>query len=143
VDSAAFVRQIRTRSARGGKPIDRWDEMHSSSGPAALRLGSAPKNSPGAPAYRADIDGLRAIAVIGVMLFHFGFSPSGGYTGVDIFFVISGFLIASILEAETRRGTFSFTGFYERRLRRILPAFVVVLLVSGVASTSLLPNDMK
>ncbi len=101
-----------------------------------------PQPAPGH--YRPDIDGLRAIAVVGVILFHYGFSPpTGGFIGVDIFFVISGFLITTILEAETRRGGFSFVGFYERRVRRILPALLVVLLACDLVSTQLLPNDLK
>jgi peptidoglycan/LPS O-acetylase OafA/YrhL len=79
--------------------------------------------------YRAEIDGLRAIAVVPVILFHAGFSWfSGGYVGVDIFFVISGYLITSIILAEKRAGTFTLLGFYERRARRILPALFFVML---------------
>lgn len=83
--------------------------------------------------YRAHIDGLRAIAVLGVVLFHFGahWLP-GGFIGVDVFFVISGFLIAKSLYAEVDAGSFSILGFYERRMRRIAPAFFAV-----TAATSL------
>lgn len=78
--------------------------------------------------YRKEIDGLRAIAVLPVILFHAGFQWfSGGYIGVDIFFVISGFLITSILLDEHQHQTFSLAAFYERRARRILPALVLVL----------------
>ena len=77
--------------------------------------------------YRPEIDGLRALAVVPVILFHAGFqSMSGGYVGVDVFFVISGFLITSIIYAEIRKGTFSIVRFYERRARRILPALTLV-----------------
>ena len=83
--------------------------------------------------YRPEIDGLRAIAVLPVILFHAGFSQmSGGYVGVDVFFVISGFLITGILARELRAGQFSLLGFYERRARRILPALFLVLLVTAV-----------
>lgn len=77
--------------------------------------------------YRPDIDGLRAIAVSAVVLFHakFGILP-GGFTGVDVFFVISGYLIASIVLAEIKAGTFTIGGFYERRIRRIMPALLAV-----------------
>ncbi len=78
--------------------------------------------------YRPEIDGLRAIAVIAVILCHAGFKQfGGGYVGVDIFFVISGYLITSILLAELEKNTFSLLDFYERRLRRILPALFGML----------------
>jgi peptidoglycan/LPS O-acetylase OafA/YrhL len=87
--------------------------------------------------YRADIDGLRALAVIPVVLFHAG-TPwfQGGYVGVDVFFVISGYLITSIIVGELDAKSFSLLSFYERRIRRIFPALVVVLafcLVTGFA----------
>jgi peptidoglycan/LPS O-acetylase OafA/YrhL len=81
--------------------------------------------------YRPDIDGLRAIAVFLVVLFHlFPTYASGGFIGVDIFFVISGFLISSILFTALDQGSFSLVGFYRRRIRRIFPALLVVLLAS-------------
>ena len=80
--------------------------------------------------YRREIDGLRAVAVLPVILFHAGLTFwSGGFVGVDVFFVISGYLITSILIDERERGTYSIWGFYERRARRILPALFTVLLV--------------
>lgn len=80
--------------------------------------------------YRPEIDGLRAISVISVILFHAGFSIfSGGYVGVDIFFVISGYLITSILISELDGNRFKIISFYERRARRILPALFLVLIV--------------
>lgn len=87
-------------------------------------------NPPAAnPFYRPDIDGLRAIAVTVVILFHAGISwVPGGFVGVDVFFVISGFLITSIIRREQEKGTFSLAGFYERRARRILPALFGILL---------------
>jgi peptidoglycan/LPS O-acetylase OafA/YrhL len=79
--------------------------------------------------YRAAIDGLRALAVVPVVLFHAGFSWfSGGYVGVDVFFVISGYLITTIILREQSAGVFSLAHFYERRVRRILPALFVVLI---------------
>jgi len=79
--------------------------------------------------YRKEIDGLRAVAVLPVILFHAGFGWfSGGFVGVDVFFVISGYLITSIILAEREAGSFSLIGFYERRARRILPALFVVML---------------
>lgn len=79
---------------------------------------------------RRDIDGLRALAVIPVVLFHSGIqSISGGFIGVDVFFVISGYLITSMIVDQVGRGTFSYWDFYERRARRILPALSIVLIV--------------
>jgi peptidoglycan/LPS O-acetylase OafA/YrhL len=79
--------------------------------------------------YRAEINGLRALAVVPVILFHAGFGLfSGGFVGVDVFFVISGYLITSIILQELGTGTFSLMRFYERRARRILPALFVVVL---------------
>lgn len=79
--------------------------------------------------YRADIDGLRAISVLAVVLYHGEIPPfSGGFVGVDVFFVVSGFLITSILLAEIDSGTFSLANFYERRVRRLGPALLAVVL---------------
>ena len=90
--------------------------------------------------YRREIDGLRAVAVIPVILFHAGVtSLSGGFVGVDIFFVISGYLITSILIAELVQDTFSIGRFYERRIRRILPA-LVLLATLPFAWAWMLPN---
>lgn len=95
------------------------------------------------PAYRADVDGLRAVAVLSVVLYHYGASwLPGGFTGVDVFFVISGFLITSILRREIENGEFSLLAFYDRRIRRILPALLVMLAVSLAAGWFLLmPGD--
>lgn len=103
-----------------------------------------PTDSP-ASRYRSDIDGLRAVAVGAVLLYHagFGFVP-GGFTGVDIFFVISGFLIGGHIYAEEQSGRFSFAAFYQRRAKRILPALFAVLLASLLASVWLLsPLELK
>lgn len=95
--------------------------------------------------YRREIDGLRAVAVLPVILFHAGFSVfSGGYVGVDVFFVISGYLITSILISELEQGNFSILRFYERRARRILPAlFVVMLACLPFAYMWMLPTQLK
>lgn len=96
------------------------------------------------PKYRSDIDGLRAIAVLSVLFFHSGISIfSGGYVGVDIFFVISGYLITSIIVREIANDDFSISRFYERRFRRILPALFVVVVVSlSAGSFLLMPNGV-
>ncbi len=94
------------------------------------------------PGYRAEIDGLRAIAVLSVLAFHYGAPLRGGVTGVDVFFVISGFLITQILAGEIAAGTFSVLGFYERRMRRILPALLTMLAFALLAGKFLLmPGD--
>ncbi len=94
------------------------------------------------PIYRADIDGLRAIAVLAVLFFHSGISLfSGGYVGVDIFFVISGYLITTIIIREIANDNFSIVRFYERRFRRILPALAVVTLASLMAGFFLLTPE--
>lgn len=95
--------------------------------------------------YRAEIDGLRAVAVLPVIFFHAGFDIfRGGFVGVDVFFVISGYLITSILISEIDNGVFSLVRFYERRARRILPALFTVMAVSiPCAWLWLLPEDMK
>ncbi len=81
--------------------------------------------------YRPEIDGLRALAIVPVVMFHAGFSLfSGGYVGVDIFFVISGYLITTILATELDKKSYSILSFYERRARRILPALFVMLAVT-------------
>ncbi|EJM58786.1 putative acyltransferase [Pseudomonas sp. GM48] len=94
--------------------------------------------------YRSDIDGLRAVAVIAVLLHHLkaGLLP-GGFVGVDIFFVISGFLITSQVFSEVKRNTFSLKGFYQRRINRIVPALATVLLATVIAGTFILsPVDL-
>ena len=95
--------------------------------------------------YRAEIDGLRALAVLPVILFHAGFeSFSGGYVGVDVFFVISGYLIASIIISDLANNKFSIVNFYERRARRLLPAlFFVLATCLPFAWLWLSPNDLK
>ena len=78
--------------------------------------------------YRPEIDGLRALAVLPVILFHSGFEIfSGGYIGVDVFFVISGYLITSIIIMDIENKRFNIIDFYERRARRILPALFFVI----------------
>ena len=95
--------------------------------------------------YRAEIDGLRALAVLPVILFHAGFEWfSGGFVGVDVFFVISGYLITTIIISEMAEGKFSIVNFYERRARRILPAlFFVMLACLPFAWLLLTPSDLK
>jgi peptidoglycan/LPS O-acetylase OafA/YrhL len=82
----------------------------------------------GKPGYRADIDGMRAVAVLAVLFFHAGLSFPGGFVGVDVFFVLSGYLITRLIVGELDRGTFTFANFWTRRLRRIWPAASVMTL---------------
>lgn len=97
------------------------------------------------PKYRPDIDGLRALAVLPVVIFHaFPESLRGGYIGVDVFFVISGFLISSIIFSNIEKGTFSFLDFYSRRIRRIYPTLLTVLLGCLIFGYfSLFPEEYK
>ncbi|WP_170149486.1 acyltransferase family protein [Rhodoplanes roseus] len=95
--------------------------------------------------YRADVDGLRAVAILPVVCFHaFPAAMPGGFVGVDIFFVISGYLISGILLGNLARGTFSLPDFYARRVRRIFPALATVLSSSYLAGGLLLyPDEFK
>jgi peptidoglycan/LPS O-acetylase OafA/YrhL len=95
--------------------------------------------------YRREIDGLRALAVIPIIFFHAGFDLfAGGFVGVDVFFVISGYLITSVIITQKKAGTFSLLNFYERRARRILPAlFVIMAICIPFALLWFLPNDIK
>ena len=95
--------------------------------------------------YRRDIDGLRSLAVLLVIFNHAGFSGlSGGYVGVDVFFVISGYLITSIIAASIHKQSFSFSGFLARRIKRLMPVlFVVIFFTTLVFSWVLLPQDLS
>ena len=84
--------------------------------------------------YRRDIDGLRAIAIVPVILFHSHVAAfSGGYLGVDVFFVVSGYLITSLIGPEIAEGRFSYLSFWERRARRLLPAMFLVVAATALA----------
>lgn len=102
-----------------------------------------PRGSPTATGYRRDIDGLRAVAVLSVVAFHaFPAWLPGGFVGVDVFFVISGYLISSIILSEAGAGRFSLSGFYARRIRRIFPALLTVLVAClGVGWFALLAGE--
>ena len=95
--------------------------------------------------YRPDIDGLRALAVMAVVLFHIDKTwVPGGFIGVDIFFVISGFLITGNITSDIGQGRFSIAEFYQRRIKRIMPALMVLLLVTLIAGQIImLPADFK
>lgn len=95
--------------------------------------------------YRPDIDGLRAVAVVAVLMFHtIPTIVPGGFVGVDIFFVVSGFLITSLIAADMRAGTFSVLSFYDRRIRRIMPALIAVIAASMVLGYFILwPGDYE
>ncbi len=94
--------------------------------------------------YRPEIDGLRAIAVLGVVLFHAELGVRGGYVGVDVFFVISGFLITGIIARSLHEGTFQLSDFFTRRIKRILPASVMMITIVAIAGAILLvPSDFE
>lgn len=94
--------------------------------------------------YRAEIDGLRALSVVPVILFHAGFELfSGGFVGVDVFFVISGYLITTILYEQRLSENFSIVEFYDRRIRRILPPLIITGLITVAIAISFTPSDIK
>ncbi|MDD5349592.1 MAG: acyltransferase family protein [Chthoniobacteraceae bacterium] len=101
-----------------------------------------PQQGRPSPTYRPEIDGLRALAVLPVILYHAKLGFPGGYTGVDVFFTISGFLITSLILKDIESGKFSLAGFWERRIRRIFPALITMVLLSLLAGAFfLLPSD--
>lgn len=92
--------------------------------------------------YRRDIDGLRAVSIIVVLMFHAGFGDwAGGFVGVDVFFVISGYLITSLIASQLEAGTFSLANFYERRIRRLLAATVPVVLFTTLFAWAFFTTD--
>jgi len=110
--------------------------------PQRLAAATSPTHEEG---YRRDIDGLRAVAVLAVVAFHaFPTLLPGGFAGVDIFFVISGYLITGVIERRIDAGTFTFADFYARRMKRILPALVVVLVACfAFGWFALLPEEYE
>ncbi|MFC3695314.1 acyltransferase family protein, partial [Chenggangzhangella methanolivorans] len=94
--------------------------------------------------YRPEIDGLRAVAVLSVLLYHAAGLVPGGFVGVDVFFVISGYVITKTIAADLAAGSFGLWSFYERRIRRIAPALGVTILATAAASAAiLLPIDLE
>lgn len=126
-----------------------WERLRSMAKTHSLKQRKSRAASPEGPqqqlGYRKEIDGLRAIAVSAVLAFHAGWiAPGAGFIGVDVFFVISGFLISRILIDEIKSGDFTFRAFYERRARRLAPAFLFVVLVTLLAGFFILPpSDYK
>jgi peptidoglycan/LPS O-acetylase OafA/YrhL len=113
--------------------------------PAARLISCGPLDEVRNMKYRADIDGLRALAVIPVLLYHVGIPGfPGGFVGVDIFFVISGYLICGMIDGDIRSGSFSLGNFYKRRILRILPALFVMFLVTSIlAYVYCLPVELE
>src|SRR5947209_3883708 len=94
--------------------------------------------------YRPDIDGLRAIAILPVVFYHSALGFSGGFVGVDVFFVISGYLITKIIYDLVLAKSFSFVSFYDRRIRRLFPAlFAMLLVVTGWSVTHMIWTDVR
>src|SRR5581483_985079 len=108
-----------------------------SSAPVARETGPAPG------AHRHEIDGLRAVAILAVVSFHAGLGCPGGFIGVDIFFVISGFLITGIILRELEAGLFSFPAFWMRRIRRIIPAWLFLLATLLGAAWAFFPAETR
>lgn len=98
-----------------------------------------------AGSYRPEIDGLRAVSIVLVVLYHYGIGPvTDGFVGVDVFFVISGYLITSIIAKEMIQDRFSIVGFVERRVRRIVPVLALVVAACVVAGfLFLMPGDYE
>ena len=127
--SAAPGRPEQARTGAGGEGTPVSATLHNNGRSFEQAPSAAASAAPSHVKYRADIDGLRAIAVLSVVGFHaFPHTIVGGFIGVDIFFVISGYLISTILIGNLESGSFSYTDFYRRRIRRIFPALIVVLL---------------
>jgi peptidoglycan/LPS O-acetylase OafA/YrhL len=127
----AVPRQNHSRSLKF-KPTSFYDRLMS-----ALRVESAISKR-----FRPEIEGLRAVAVVAVVLFHVGFGfISGGFLGVDIFFVISGFLITRNIITEVEGGEFRLSRFYWRRILRLFPASATTIFVTLLAGFVLLPPD--
>jgi peptidoglycan/LPS O-acetylase OafA/YrhL len=131
LQETAIIPLQRTMDSRIFSPSKNHESM--------LRTGQATS-----PKYRPDIDGLRAVAMLSVLFYHFQVGPfTGGFVGVDVFFVISGYLITSLIHSETASGAFSIARFYERRVRRILPALFLMMLATTILAGSLLfPQDL-
>ena len=125
-----------SRPARGVRRVSRQPSFSSQSyRHGSGHRGRRPSSAAPTPGSRWDIQGLRAFAVVAVVANHVWGWPAGGFVGVDVFFVISGFLITGLLLREhDRTGRISFTGFYRRRVKRIMPASLLVLVVTVVAS---------
>ncbi|RZM25648.1 MAG: acyltransferase, partial [Sphingomonas sp.] len=108
-------------------------------------MGSIKPEDASALRYRPDIDGLRALAILPILLLHCGVTKlRGGFVGVDIFFVISGFLITAIMVRDIADGRFSIARFYRHRIVRILPALLVMMTVTlAIGCVLLLPNQLR
>ncbi|MDP8985379.1 MAG: acyltransferase [Pseudomonadota bacterium] len=127
------MENLTSRTASSNTPFVSSHSQSQGSGVNSVHSQEAIRTGHGAKTYRPDIDGLRAVAVLPVVAYHAGIHlVRGGFVGVDIFFVISGYLITQVLSSEIQSGRFSILRFYERRIRRILPALVVMLLATSL-----------
>jgi len=133
-------------SDRAALPLDEAERPGAAARSTTARsTPRAPQAGPGAPsAHRRDIDGLRAVAILPVVLYHLGLSAiPGGFVGVDVFFVISGFVIAGSVLSDLEGGVFSVLNFYFKRVRRILPAYgAVALVTAAVCAMIMLPDSL-
>jgi len=137
--------RVKVEESRACRPLQVTNFNHTSGSAKQNPQAEHRRSTASDHRYRPDIDGLRAIAVVLVVMYHLGVGfTKGGYVGVDVFFVISGFLITQVICADMRDGRFSLAQFYERRVRRIFPALFCVLLFTSVAGTLLLfPPELE
>ena len=129
----------------GSEPLGRKTRIGIENSPLSVQVAAGDRMHNHTHSFRADIAGLRALAVLPIVLFHAGLSQlAGGFVGVDVFFVISGFLITGIIIRDVNQDSFSVLEFYRRRVARIFPALILVLAFTLAAGALwMLPNEMR